>query len=143
MMGILLEPKRDSVVTLDQKDAWDYVLRRCFIKEASSIGEALKNVGFGGEVLATRLNQATGYRGRALDPKKIVRNLDVDEWARVVDVFDKWAFKPEVSLPGDHQNTMIVLIRVEPHSRLERRGRPEPRDRPGLSRRILSTYLAS
>jgi hypothetical protein len=54
MMGILLEPKRDSVVTLDQKDAWDYVLRRCFIKEASSIGEALKNVGFGGEVLATR-----------------------------------------------------------------------------------------
>lgn len=100
MLGILLEPKRESVITLDQKDEWDYVLRKCFIKEASSIAEALKNLGFGGEGLASRLSQETGYKGRALDPKKIVRDLDVDEWARVVDVFYKWAFKPEVSLEG-------------------------------------------
>jgi hypothetical protein len=114
------------VITLDQKDEWDYVLRKCFIKEASSIAEALKNVGFGGEGLATRLSLETGYKGSALDPKKIVRDLDVDEWARVVDVFDKWAFKPEVSLKGVTKHDDDCADEAEPHSRLETRGRAEP-----------------
>jgi hypothetical protein len=93
----LLEPKADSVITLDQKDEWDYVLRKCFTREAQSIREALKNVGFGGEALADRLSAPNGYKGRPLEGSKIVRDLDVAEWARVVDVFDKWAFKPEAS----------------------------------------------
>jgi len=101
MLGILLEPLLDSPITIKNKDEWDYVLRKCFVTEAQSIGVALKNLAFGAEGLIDRIESETEQGGKFLGNRvrgdKIVRDLTVEDWARVVDVFDKWAFKPDVS----------------------------------------------
>jgi hypothetical protein len=98
MLGILLEPRLDSPINLDNKDEWDYVLRKCFVTEAQSIGSALKNLAFGAEGLIEKIESGEEgrFKGRRVAKEKIVRDMSVDDWARVVDVFGKWAFKPEV-----------------------------------------------
>lgn len=97
LLGLLLEPKKESYVRLEQKEAWDYVLRNCFVTPASPLRESMKNLGFNGEGLADKVaDPSNKYRGQAVDPMKTVRDLDVAEWARMVDVFDRWPFRPEV-----------------------------------------------
>ena len=36
------------------------------------------------------------WKGEAVDRRTLVRDLTVEQWARVVDVFDRWAFRPKV-----------------------------------------------
>ena len=98
MLGVLLEPRLDSPVNLDNKDEWDYVLRKCFVTEAQSIKSSLKNLAFGAEILMDKISSDdTRYAGRPVPPDRIVRDLGVEEWTRVVDCFKNWAFKPLVS----------------------------------------------
>lgn len=98
MLGIVLEPKLNSPINLDNKDEWDYVLRKCFVTEAQTIQNSIKNLAFGAEILMDRISADDGrYAGKSVSPGKVVRDLDVEEWTRVVDCFDKWAFKPHVS----------------------------------------------
>lgn len=98
MLGVLLEPKLDSPVNLNNKDEWDYVLRKCFVTEAQSIKSSLKNLAFGAEILMDKISaEKSPYAGRPVSPDKVIRDLEVEEWTRVVDCFDKWAFKPAVS----------------------------------------------
>lgn len=42
MMGLTLTPKRDSVLTAENKDHWDYVLRRMFIQSGSPVKHSIK-----------------------------------------------------------------------------------------------------
>jgi hypothetical protein len=99
MLGVLLEPRVDSPINLKNKDEWDYVLRKCFVTEAQGIQAALKNLAFGGEGLIDKIEseEEGRFKGRRVRRDKIVRDLTVEDWTRVVDVFGKWAFKPEVS----------------------------------------------
>lgn len=42
LMGITLEPKKSSLLTADNKDEWDYVLRRMFIQTTLPIRVTIK-----------------------------------------------------------------------------------------------------
>lgn len=100
LLGICLTPRLTSPVLPHQKDAWDFVLRNCFIRETQPISEATTNLGFGAENLLERFeDEKEGYRerwrGEPVGGKTKVKDLSNEQWARVVDVFDKWAFKPE------------------------------------------------
>jgi 16S rRNA A1518/A1519 N6-dimethyltransferase RsmA/KsgA/DIM1 with predicted DNA glycosylase/AP lyase activity len=99
MLGVMLEPRLDSPINANNKEEWDYVLRKCFVTEAQSLRHGLKNLAFGGEGLEEKIGSegSTRFAGRPVSCDKLVRNLEVEEWARVVDVFKKWAFKPTVS----------------------------------------------
>jgi hypothetical protein len=99
MLGVLLEPRVDSPINLKNKDEWDYVLRKCFVTEAQGIQAAFKNLAFGGEGLIDKIEseEEGRFKGRRVRRDKIVRDMTVEDWTRVVDVFGKWAFKPEVS----------------------------------------------
>lgn len=99
MLGVLLEPRVDSPINLKNKDEWDYVLRKCFVTEAQGIQAALKNLAFGGEGLIDKIEseEEGRFKGRRVRRDKIVRDLTVEDWTRIVDVFGKWAFKPDVS----------------------------------------------
>lgn len=102
LLGVMLVPRLDSVIKHSQKDEWDFVLRKCFVREAQPIREAMKVLAFGGEGLLPRI-EAEGeiggkiYAGRPVDGGRLVRDMEIEEWQRVVDVFARWAFKPEVS----------------------------------------------
>lgn len=102
ILGVELIPKKETLVQWDQKDAWDYVLRGTFITESQPLKQALTNLGFGTENLIPKIEANTSldydgkeYKGVGFSTDKIVRDLTVEEWARVVDVFFKWPFRPE------------------------------------------------
>jgi len=148
MLGILLEPRLDSPITIKNKDEWDYVLRKCFVTEAQSIGVALKNLAFGAEGLIDRIESETEQGGKFLGNRvrgeKIVRDLTVEDWARVVDVFDKWAFKPDVSCLFLGPTFLSTDLHEDSHSEIDQPGRRqklECRTETGLTIRISSWTL--
>lgn len=97
VLGILLTPRLNSPIIPSQKEAWDYVLRNCFVKEMQPISEGIKNVGFAAETLIPKIasHADEGYRGDPVSPDTVVMDMTYRQWARVVDVFDKWPFRPE------------------------------------------------
>ncbi len=97
-LGLLLEPKETTVLLPEQKDAWDYVLRKCFVRESLPLRDSVQTLGFGADNLIPRFESTTDeFRGRPVDCAMVVRDLEVLDWARIVDVLHKWAFKPAVS----------------------------------------------
>ncbi|WVR05264.1 hypothetical protein IAU60_002276 [Kwoniella sp. DSM 27419] len=102
LLGLMLVPKKRSPILARQKDIWDYVMRRLFVRDTLTIKEAIPNLAFGAETLLLRIAEEEPdhvekpkWRGVPVDPGRVVRDLEVDEWLRIVDVFDQWAFKPE------------------------------------------------
>lgn len=97
-LGILFTPKVSPVIQYDRKYSWDFVLRRLFVKEAVPVKDVMKGLGFGAENLVPKLLDTTDeYEGKPVEVEKLVRDLDQEEWIRVVDVFYKWPFRPPVS----------------------------------------------
>ncbi|WWD15868.1 hypothetical protein CI109_100292 [Kwoniella shandongensis] len=96
LLGLMMTPKRESPILASQKDAWDYVMRRLFVRDTLTLGEGFSNLSFGAASLLPIIESETDeYRGIPVDRRRVVRELEVEEWARIVDVFDKWPFKPD------------------------------------------------
>ena len=99
LLGVMLEPRVDSPIKLAQKDDWDFVLRHLFVKQAQSLAQALPSLGFNGIILLKDIekdpeNGPPIYAGTPVSGSTIIRDLDTDEWTRIVDVFHHWPFKP-------------------------------------------------
>lgn len=62
-----------------------------------TLEDSISNLAVGAESLLPAIEAEEG-RGVPVSRKRVIRYLDLEEWARVVDVFDNWAFRPEVSL---------------------------------------------
>lgn len=98
LLGIELIPKAHPVVTAAQRESWDYILRKMFVRSTVPLSEALPALAFGADNLMDKImTPNNGYTGEPVMPDEIIRNISTNQWARIVDVFDKWAFKPEVS----------------------------------------------
>jgi hypothetical protein len=71
MLGVMLVPRIESAVTLDNKEEWDYVLRKCFVTEAQGLEASLRNLAFGAEGLVGKIEdgleplEPSGERGEA------------------------------------------------------------------------------
>lgn len=101
LLGVELVPKAESVLKPEQREAWDYILRKLFVRDTISVGESLPALAFGAENLMEKIQTPNnGYSGEAVLPHEIIRDLKPEQFARIVDVFDKWAFKPDVGLLG-------------------------------------------
>lgn len=97
LLGVLLTPRLHSPIPAAQKDAWDYVIRRLFVRDTMTLEDSISNLAVGAESLLPAIEAEEG-RGVPVSRKRVIRYLDLEEWARVVNVFDNWAFRPEVSL---------------------------------------------
>jgi len=64
---------------------------------SSPFRESLPSLGFGADNLRPKLEAEEGFLGDKVDVEAPPRDMTVAQWQRVVDVFDKWAFKPQVS----------------------------------------------
>ncbi|WVQ98692.1 hypothetical protein IAU59_005823 [Kwoniella sp. CBS 9459] len=107
LLGLMLIPKIESPILAAQKDTWDYVMRRLFVRDTMTLKDSIPNLAFGAEILLKRINEdglqvdpKTGemrekWRGVPVHELRVIRELHVEEWLRIVDVFDKWAFKPD------------------------------------------------
>ncbi|WWC61146.1 uncharacterized protein I303_103725 [Kwoniella dejecticola CBS 10117] len=109
LLGLMLIPKLQSPILASQKDTWDYVMRRMFVRDTLTVRAALPNLNFGAETLITNIEKSNtntntdtntgedgeGFRGIPVNGERVIRDLTIPEWLRIVDVFDKWAFKPD------------------------------------------------
>ncbi|OCF54170.1 hypothetical protein L486_08367 [Kwoniella mangroviensis CBS 10435] len=97
LLGLMLIPKLHSPILSSQKDTWDYCMRRLFVRDTLTLTKAIPNLSFGAETLLAHIeDQSTDrYRGVPVDGRRVIRDLRVEEWLRIVDVFDNWAFKPD------------------------------------------------
>lgn len=101
LLGIELIPRDDMYVKLDQREEWEFVLRHCFVQEAQPIGDVIPSLGFGAENLLPKIAESaetSKYVGEPVDLSLQTRAVNVEQWARIVDVFAKWPFKPDVSV---------------------------------------------
>ncbi|WVQ78481.1 hypothetical protein IAT38_000567 [Cryptococcus sp. DSM 104549] len=94
LFGLQLTPRVTSPIRRSQKDSWDFVLRKLLVRPLVSLGESLPSLGFGGESLIKKIEAEEGV-GVPVDGRRLIAELELDEWARIVDVFDKWPFRPE------------------------------------------------
>lgn len=98
LLGIEMIPRVDSPIVAEQREVWDFVLRKLFVREAATLQEMLSTLAFGAENLLPKLEQEDSpYKGVAVPGGTTIRNIHEQQWLRIVDVFDKWAFRPEVS----------------------------------------------
>lgn len=98
ILGVMLEPRLRPVMTMEQADEWDYVLRHMFVLQAQTVEVALPLLGFNAiSLLKDIAGENNGFAGAPTSPNAVIRDLEVDEWARIVDVFANWPFKPAVS----------------------------------------------
>lgn len=99
LLGIELIPKANSPIVAEQRDMWDFVLRKCFIRESQTLEDNIVKAAFGAENLLERFaepKEGSRYAGEPVIANQTTpRDMSTEQWARVVDVFDKWAFKPE------------------------------------------------
>ncbi|WVW83133.1 hypothetical protein I302_105151 [Kwoniella bestiolae CBS 10118] len=97
LLGLMLIPKLNSPILSSQKDTWDYCMRRLFVRDTLTLKAAIPNLSFGAETLLTHIEESSTekFRGVPVDGRRVIRDLRVEEWLRIVDVFDKWAFKPD------------------------------------------------
>ncbi|ORY33771.1 hypothetical protein BCR39DRAFT_519166 [Naematelia encephala] len=105
LLGLLLEPKVNCVITMEQRQVWDFVLRRLFVRQSHSLRDSLPSLAFGANLLVNKIEgkQDPGsYSGIDTDTDKIIKDLTVEEWFRIVDVVDKWPFKPSSMLLADY-----------------------------------------
>ena len=63
------------------------MLRQLFVNHCKPVVKAIESVGAGGDVLVNRAK---------VNPKKIVRELTVDEFAAITNQFSKWENKPYI-----------------------------------------------
>ncbi|CAK9780182.1 S-adenosyl-L-methionine-dependent methyltransferase [Cutaneotrichosporon oleaginosum] len=99
MLGVELIPRLDSPIRLDQREEWEFVLRHCFVQEARPLSLAMPKLGFGAENLIPKIRESettSKYAGLPCNPETTVRHLTIEQWQRIVDVFAKWPFKPEL-----------------------------------------------
>ncbi|TXT04881.1 hypothetical protein VHUM_03964 [Vanrija humicola] len=96
LLGLELIPRTDPLVLPETRDSWEYVLRKLFVRESQPLSVVLPSLAFGAENLLDKIEALDSpYAGKAVPRTTIVRNLEIDEWHRIVDTFDKWAFRPE------------------------------------------------
>lgn len=97
LLGIELVPRLDSYIRLDQREEWEFVLRHCFVQEAQPLSQVIPKLGFGAENLIPKIRDTESqYAGLPTNPETPVRHITIEQWARVVDVFAKWPFKPDL-----------------------------------------------
>lgn len=100
LLGIELIPREKPWIKISERDEWEFILRHCFVREARPLAEAFPTVAFGAENLLPKFSEpveTSRYAGIPVDPNTKVRDIGVEQWARIVDIFAKWPFKPDVS----------------------------------------------
>ncbi|PPQ99759.1 hypothetical protein CVT24_009662 [Panaeolus cyanescens] len=88
-VAIRVTPWADRVIKPRQLEFWDYCLRNLFILKATPLSKTINTLGPGGYNLLPKLE------AQGVDISQTSRSLTVEDWAKVVQTFQDWPFRPE------------------------------------------------
>ncbi|GHJ88938.1 hypothetical protein NliqN6_5340 [Naganishia liquefaciens] len=100
MMALTLVPRKEPQILPDDKDVWDYILRRMFVNPGSPLEVAINNLGMGATNLVPKLTDPSLPADKRIEPTKWIREYTVQDWSLIVEAFKKWPFAPDVLVLG-------------------------------------------
>ncbi|KZT43648.1 S-adenosyl-L-methionine-dependent methyltransferase [Sistotremastrum suecicum HHB10207 ss-3] len=93
-------PKADPVITAATLDKWDFVLRGLFVLKGTSLRKALPTLAAGASNLIGPLTDPDKPEMR-VDVEKKINALTLEDWSRLLTVFDAWPFAPDMLFISD------------------------------------------
>lgn len=97
MTAITMDPLERQIIEKGMLDKWDYCLRKLFVLKSKNLERAIGHLAPGSTALLSYLTDPTlpaDHPARA-DASKLIRKMEVMDWAAVVRAFDAWPFAPE------------------------------------------------
>ncbi|KAG8715476.1 Mitochondrial transcription factor 1 [Ceratobasidium sp. 395] len=95
---VIVPAKEGTRVTLEK---WDYVVRQLFILKSTPLEKAIQNLGAGAAILLSKLTGPDVPEARRVNIKTPINALSVQDFARIVEEFDRWPFAPDVLFLAD------------------------------------------
>ncbi|KAG9125757.1 Mitochondrial transcription factor 1 [Ceratobasidium sp. 392] len=90
--------KEGTRVTLEK---WDYVVRQLFMLKSTPLEKVIQNLGAGAAILLRKLTGPDIPEKRRVNIKTNINALSVQDFARIVEEFDRWPFAPDVLFLAD------------------------------------------
>ncbi|KAF8069972.1 hypothetical protein FPV67DRAFT_1753867 [Lyophyllum atratum] len=88
-------PREEQYIRKGEMGAWDFVLRRLFVRKATELRVALGALAPGAGGLVKKLTDPRLREEERLDVRKKINQLEAHEWAILLKAFEEWPFKPE------------------------------------------------
>ncbi|KAF8198108.1 S-adenosyl-L-methionine-dependent methyltransferase [Pholiota molesta] len=91
---ITVTPKAEPLIPGGDLDFWDYCLRKLFVMRATSLEKCIGGLGPGAKNMLPGITDPTLPEEQRLSTARTPRELDLREWALVVNAFKNWPFRP-------------------------------------------------
>ncbi|KAG6337090.1 hypothetical protein ID866_2001 [Astraeus odoratus] len=103
MTAVTMNPLEEQVIIKGMLDKWDYCLRMLFVLKSTNLKRAIGHLAPGSTALLSHLTDPSLPEDHPTrtDVSKLVRKMEIKDWAAVVRVFDAWPFAPEDLLITD------------------------------------------
>ncbi|KAG6876930.1 hypothetical protein C0992_011334, partial [Termitomyces sp. T32_za158] len=87
-------PFEKQIVGKGQMDAWDFCLRRLFVKKSTPLKNAINILAPNSRVLIGAVTDPNLPESERLDVSKRIRDMEPRDWAILLKAFNDWPFKP-------------------------------------------------
>ncbi|KAG6856289.1 hypothetical protein H0H87_005772 [Tephrocybe sp. NHM501043] len=88
-------PLENQLIPKGQMDAWDYCLRRLFVKKSTELRKAISTLAPNAQILIKAVTKPELSPSERLDVTKKIKDMDARDWSILLKAFDEWPFKPE------------------------------------------------
>ncbi|TIA81750.1 hypothetical protein E3P98_01811 [Wallemia ichthyophaga] len=95
-VGTRVEPLVNILPNMHTLESWEFVTRQIFVTRKYSLRKSLKHLAVNADVALKK-----PLEDRGVDLDKAVRDLTIQEIAKVIDAFNEWPFKPEILYRDD------------------------------------------
>ncbi|KAG6830796.1 hypothetical protein H0H92_014645 [Tricholoma furcatifolium] len=89
-------PIEKSFVPKGQMDAWDFVLRRLYVKKSTELKKAIPTLAPNAQILIKTVTDPSRPKEEQLDVSKKIKDMNARDWQILLQAFDEWPFKPDV-----------------------------------------------
>ncbi|KAG5720008.1 hypothetical protein E4T56_gene6859 [Termitomyces sp. T112] len=87
-------PLEDQLIGKGQMDAWDFCLRRLFVKKSTQLKEVINLLAPNARVLITAVTNPNLPESEQLDVSKRIKDMDARDWSILLKAFYDWPFRP-------------------------------------------------
>ncbi|KAH0827612.1 S-adenosyl-L-methionine-dependent methyltransferase [Lanmaoa asiatica] len=101
MVAITIDPLLEQTIKKGLLDKWDYCLRKLFVLKSNPLNRAISHLAPGAPTLLSMLTDGSLSGHHSVDTSKPVREMDVRDWAALVQAFHLWPFAPDDLLITD------------------------------------------
>ncbi|KAG6861468.1 hypothetical protein C0995_016247 [Termitomyces sp. Mi166 len=88
-------PFEKQMIPKGQMDAWDFCLRRLYVKKSTELKKAINLLAPNAQILMGAVTDPNLPESERLDISKKIRNMTAHDWSILLKAFDEWPFKPE------------------------------------------------